>query len=216
MTEPLFEDRRAGGIALAELLTGYAGRDDVMVLALPRGGVPVAREVARALGAPLDVLVVRKLGAPGREELAMGAIATGGARVLNEAVIRALGVDAEQLRAETEHQQMELGRRERAYRGDRPWPELAGRTLIVVDDGFATGATMKAAVRALRLFEPREILVAVPVAPDNAEKEMSRLADRFIAVATPADFVAVGRWYRDFEQTTDDEVRQLLAQAAED
>lgn len=212
MTEPLFDDRRAAGRALAGLLTEYAGRDDLMVLALPRGGVPVAREVARALGAPLDVLVVRKLGAPGREELAMGAIAAGGARVLNEAVIRALGVDEQQLRSETERQREELERRERTYRGDRPWPELAGRTLIVVDDGFATGATMKAAVRALRLFEPREILVAVPVAPDTAEAEMSRLADRFVAVATPADFVAVGRWYRDFEQTTDDEVRQLLAQ----
>jgi predicted phosphoribosyltransferase len=208
----MFEDRKAAGRALAPLLAEYGGRDDLLVLALPRGGVPVAREVARALGAPLDVLVVRKLGAPDREEVAVGAIAAGGIRVLNEPVIRALGVGEEQLRAETERQQTELARRERAFRGDRPWPELAGRTLIVVDDGFATGATMKAAVRALRLFEPRAILVAVPVAPDNAEAEMSRLADRFLAVATPADFVAVGRWYRDFEQVTDDQVRELLAE----
>ena len=207
----VFRDRDDAGQALAGQLEPWADHEDLLVLALPRGGVPVAAAVAKALGAELDVLVVRKLGTPGHEELAMGAIASGGARVLNASVIDQLDIHDDQIEAEARRQQVELERRARTYRGDRPPPRVAGRTVVVVDDGFATGATMKAAVRALRLSDPRDIVVAVPVAPAGADEEMLGLADAFVAVQLPRDFHAVGLWYRDFAQTTDAEVRSALA-----
>ena len=203
-------DRVDAGRRLATRLGEYAGRDDVIVLGLPRGGVPVAAEVARALGAPLDVMVVRKLGTPGHPELAMGAIASGGARVINQQVVEQAGVSDAQLQAEVLRQQEELARRERAYRGKRPFPEIAGRTVIAVDDGFATGATMRAAVQALRQYAPRKIVVAVPVAPPHLEAAALRDADHVVVLLQPTPFLAVGHWYRDFEQTTDEEVVSLL------
>lgn len=207
----VFQDRADAGRALAVQLEAWADREDTLVLALPRGGVPVAAEVAEVLGAELDVLVVRKLGTPGQEELAMGAIAGGGARVLNDRVIGQLGIHEEQIEAEVRRQQGELERRQHAYRGDRSRPRIEGRTIVVVDDGFATGATMKAAVRALRLSGPHEIVVAVPVAPAGADAEMLDLADAFVAARMPRNLHAVGLWYRDFTQTTDREVRSALA-----
>lgn len=208
-----FADRADAGRRLAELLDEYAGREDVIVLGLPRGGVPVAHEVAAVLGAPLDVMVVRKLGTPGHEELAMGAIASGGAYVTNPRVIDEVGVTESQLAAEIERQKVELARRERAYRGDRPFPDVAGRTVIVVDDGLATGATMRAAVQALRQYDPQEIVVAVPVAPPHVQDLTLRDADRFVALMQPTPFYAVGQWYRDFEQISDEEVATLMQRA---
>lgn len=208
-----FRDRADAGRALAEQLSEYAGRPDVVVLGLPRGGVPVAYEVSGALGSPMDILIVRKLGTPGHAELAMGAIASGGMRVINDEVIAQAGVTDEQLRAEVERQQQELERRERAYRGDRPFPDLNGKVVLVVDDGLATGATMRAAVRALRAGDPQEIVVAVPVAPPHVQDSTLRDADRFIALMQPSPFYAVGLWYRDFEQTQDEEVAELLRKA---
>jgi predicted phosphoribosyltransferase len=206
----LFRDRYDAGRRLAALLSAYAAREDVIVLALPRGGVPVAYEVARALGAPLDVFLVRKLGVPDHEELAMGAIASGGVRVLNEVVIATEGVTQAQLEAETARQWQELWRRERLYRGDRPPQDVDGRSVIVVDDGIATGSTMRAAVLALRALGPARIVVAVPVASERTCEELGAVADVVVCALTPEQFYAVGRWYVDFAQTTDAELRWLL------
>jgi predicted phosphoribosyltransferase len=208
-----FRNRSDAGRRLAGKLGHFAGRPDVIVLALPRGGVPVAYEVARALGAPLDVFLVRKLGVPGHEEVAMGAIATGGVGVLNEQAVRELGIPGYAIDAVVAEEQQELARRERLYRGERPPPQVRGRTVILVDDGLATGSTMQAAVRALRRLEPERIVVAVPVAsPDTCEQLRSE-ADEVICATTPEPFHAVGLWYEDFSQTGDEEVRDLLARA---
>jgi predicted phosphoribosyltransferase len=212
---PMFRDRREAGQLLATALSRYAGRPDVVVLALPRGGVPVAYEVAQALGAPLDVFVVRKLGVPGHEELAMGAVATPGVRVLNEEVVRGLGIPARMIEAVAAREQAELARRERLYRGDRPPVDVHGRTVILVDDGLATGTSIHAAIQALRQRQPARIVVAVPIAaPDRCEALKDQVDDVVCAV-TPEPFHAVGLWYDDFSQTTDDEVRELLARSAE-
>jgi len=208
-----FRDRRLAGEALAAHLTDYRSRADLRVLALPRGGVPVGYEVAVALEAPLDVFVVRKLGVPGHEELAFGAVATGGERVLSDDVIRALGITTEIVERVTATERRELERRERAYRGDSHAVDVHGSTVILVDDGLATGATMRVAVRALRANRPARIVVAVPVASMQAFQELSREADDVIAVSTPDPFVAVGAWYQDFTETTDDNVRALMARA---
>ena len=205
-----FRDRAEAGRELAGRLAHHAGRPGVIVLGLPRGGVPVAYEVARALGAPLDVFVVRKLGVPGREELAMGAIATGGVRVLNPEVIDALGIPGSAIEAAAEREQEELDRRERLYRGDRPPPDRRGRTVILVDDGLATGSTMRAAVAAVRRQDPARVVVAVPVAAPDTCAEFRHVADEIVCAHTPEPFCAVGYWYEDFSQTTDDEVRRFL------
>ena len=205
-----FRDRAEAGTLLAAQLGEYAGRADVLVLALPRGGVPVAAEVAHALGAPLDVYVVRKLGVPGQEELAMGAIATGGVRVLNDEVVRVLRVSEEVIDAVAAEEGQELERREREYRGDRPPPDVRGRIVILVDDGLATGSTMRAAVAALRRQGPARIVMAVPVGAPETCGEMQEEADEAVCARTPEPFYAVGLWYEDFSQTTDDEVRDLL------
>lgn len=207
----LFADRREAGRLLAARLSAYAAREDVVVLALPRGGVPVGHEVAAALGAPLDVFLVRKLGAPGQPELAMGAIAGGGLRVMNEAVVRSLGVTPAEVEAVARQEERELQRRERDYRGRNQAPALASRTVILVDDGLATGASMRAAVRALRGAALRRLVVAVPVAPPDTCADLGTEADEVVCVATPEPFFAVGRWYQDFRPTTDEEVRALLA-----
>src|SRR5882757_239081 len=208
----LFRDRREAGRVLAEKLAAYANRPDVLVLALPRGGVPVAYEVARALGAPLDVFVVRKLGVPGYEELAMGAVATGGVRVLNDQLVERLGIPEPMIDAVAARERQELARSERLYRGNRPPPDVRGRTVILVDDGLATGATMYAAIEALRQQNPARIVVAVPTASPETCEEMKTKADGVICAITPEPFHAVGRRYRDFSQTTDEEVGVLLAQ----
>ncbi len=207
----LFRDRREAGRELARLLSAYAGRDDVVVLALPRGGVPVASEIARALDAPLDVFLVRKLGVPGHEELAMGAIASGGARVLDSEVVRAYRVPEQEIGRVTANERRELDRRERAYRGGRPPLALRGRTAILVDDGLATGSSMRAALAALDPLEPARTVVAVPVAPRSTVLDLKSLADEIVCVATPEPFIAVGMFYEDFEQIDDEEVRALLA-----
>jgi putative phosphoribosyl transferase len=207
----LFRDRREAGRELARLLSGYAGRDDIVVLALPRGGVPVAFEIARALDAPLDVFLVRKLGVPGHEELAMGAIASGGAQVLDSEVVRAYRISEQEVNRVTAIERRELDRRERVYRGGRPPLALRGRTAILVDDGLATGSSMRAALAALRPLEPARTVVAVPVAPRSTVFDLKNLADEIVFVATPEPFIAVGMFYEDFEQIDDDEVRALLA-----
>jgi putative phosphoribosyl transferase len=209
----LFLDRREAGRRLAEHLRAYANRDDVAVLALPRGGVPVGYEVARALGAPLDVFLVRKLGVPGHEELAMGAIASGGIQVLNRNVIEMLRIPGRVIDRVRQQEAAELERRERAYRGDRPPRPVAGRTIILVDDGLATGSTMEAAVLALRRRNPAKIVVAVPTAPPETCDALKASADEVVCATTPEPFYAVGKWYTDFTQTTDEEVRELLEQA---
>jgi putative phosphoribosyl transferase len=208
-----FRDRRDAGQQLAARLSAYANDPDVLVLALPRGGVPVAYEVARALDAPLDLFLVRKLGLPGHEELAMGAIATGGVRVLNQRVLREAGIRPSTVEAVAADEGRELARREREYRGDRPPPEVRGRTAILVDDGLATGASMHAAVAALRLQAPRRIVVAVPIAAPETCAAFRGEVDDVVCAATPEQFFAVGLGYEDFSQTTDDEVRDLLSQA---
>ena len=213
MEPRFFRDRRAAGRLLAQRLMHYASRPDVLVLALPRGGVPVAYEVARALHAPLDVFVVRKLGLPGHEELAMGAVATGGVRVLNEALVKALNIAEPLIDAVAKKEQQELARRERLYRGDRQSPPIRGRTVIVVDDGLATGASMLAAIQALRQQQPARIVVAVPVAAPDTCEQLRLLADEVVCAATPQPFHAVGLWYEDFSQTGDEEVNQLLQNA---
>ncbi len=208
-----FRDRTEAGRVLASALARYANRSDVLVLALPRGGMPVAYEVAQALHAPLDVFMVRKLGVPGHEEYAMGAIASGGVRVLNEDVVRSLDISERAIAAVADAEQLELERRERLYHGDRPRPDVHGRTVILVDDGLATGSTMLAAVRALRIQQPARIVVAVPTGSPDTCEQMRNVADDVVCATTPQPFRAVGLWYRDFSQTTDDEVRELLARA---
>jgi erythromycin esterase-like protein/adenine/guanine phosphoribosyltransferase-like PRPP-binding protein len=214
MADRLFRDRRDAGRALAGLLEHYRGRPDVVVLALPRGGVPVAYEVATALGAPLDVFLVRKLGVPGYEEMAMGAIASGGVVVLNEDVVRGIGIPPELIQQAAEKEGRELLRREQAYREGRPPPDVAGKTVIVVDDGLATGASMRAAIQALRRLRPERIVVAVPAAPESTRQELEALADEVVCATTPSPFFAVGQSYWDFTQVTDEEVRDLLRAAS--
>lgn len=209
-----FRNRIEAGQLLAGKLTQYAGRADVLVLALPRGGVPVGLEVAGALHAPLDVFCVRKLGVPGQEELALGAIASGGVRVLNSEIVEGLQIPGDLIDAIAAREWRELERRERAYRGDRPAPEVQGRTIILVDDGIATGSTMRAAIKALRQLEAARIVVATPTAALSTAREMRPNVEEFVAVMTPADFAAVGQWYQDFGQTTDTEVRELLERAS--
>ena len=206
-----FRNRTDAGRQLAEKLAAYANRPGVLVLALPRGGVPVGFEVAQELGAPLDVFLVRKLGVPGYEELAMGAVATGGVRVLNDEIVRGLGISEHEIDAAAARELQELARRQRLYRGDRPPPDIAGRTVIVVDDGLATGATMRAAIQALRQQQPARIVVAVPTASPDTCEALKAEADDVVCAMTPEPFLAVGHWYEDFTQTTDDEVRELLA-----
>jgi predicted phosphoribosyltransferase len=205
-----FRDRVEAGELLAGRLTDYRDRHDVVVLALPRGGVPVAREVAHALGVPFDVYVVRKLGVPGHEELAMGAIATGGVRQVNRDVVDALGIPGHVIDAVAEREQRELDRREHAYRGNRAPVLLTGRTVILVDDGLATGSTMRAAVMAARQQQPARVIVAVPVGAASTCADLAGEADGVVCLRTPEPFVAVGLWYRDFTPTTDHEVRTLL------
>ena len=205
-----FRDRVEAGEALAGHLSDYRNRDDVVVLALPRGGAPVAREVARALGVPFDVYVVRKLGVPGHEELAMGAIATGGVRQVNRDVVDALGIPANVIDAVAAREQIELERREQTYRGQRPPLSLKNKTVILVDDGLATGSTMRAAVMAVRQQQPARVIVAVPVGAVSTCADLATEADDVVCVRTPEPFVAVGLWYRDFTPTTDHEVRALL------
>jgi predicted phosphoribosyltransferase len=212
----IFLDRREAGRFLAGKLTQYANRPGVLVLGLPRGGVPVAYEVARALRAPLDVFIVRKLGVPGHEELAMGAIASGGVLVLNEEVVHALRIPSRIIDSVEREERQELTRRELLYRGDRAAPQVRGRTIILIDDGLATGSTMRAAVAALRQHEPKRIVVAVPVGAPETCAEFQQEADEAICALTPEPFYAVGTWYRDFSQTSDDEVRELLELAAVD
>jgi predicted phosphoribosyltransferase len=209
----IFQDRKDGGRQLAARLTNYADRPDVLVLALPRGGVPVAFEVAKHLAAPLDIFLVRKLGVPGQEELAMGAIASGGVRVINEEVVRYLDIPAEVIDAVAANEQRELERRERAYRDDRPPPEVKGRVVILIDDGLATGSTMRAAAAALRRQNPARIVVAVPVSAPETCEEFRGEVDEIVCAVTPAPFLGVGLWYKDFSQTTDEEVRELLQRA---
>jgi predicted phosphoribosyltransferase len=205
-----FQDRRDAGRQLAGLLTQYKGESDLLVLALPRGGVPVAYEVAQALSAPLDVFLVRKLGVPGHEELAMGAIASGGVRVINEDVVSSLWLEEQTVDAVAAREMQTLEQREKSYRGERPRINVRGRMVILVDDGLATGASMRAAISALRKQEPRRLIVAVPVAPPEACHALEPEVDEIVCVMMPRLFLGVGRWYEDFSQTTDDEVRELL------
>ena len=206
-----FADRTQAGVELAVTLASYKNRTDVVVLALPRGGVPVAFEVARALRVPLDVFVVRKLGLPGHPELAIGAIASGGVRVLNDDVVRWLGIGPATLDEVARREQVELERRERLFRGDRPLLDVRGKTVLLVDDGLATGSTMTAAVQALRAEGPETIVVAVPVGSPTACAELAAVADGVVCARSPKGFSAVGQWYADFTQTSDAEVRRLLA-----
>ena len=207
-----FPNRREAGRALAAELARYAHRDDIVVLALPRGGVPVGFEIARALHAPLDVFLVRKLGAPQYEELAMGAIASGGVRVLNESVVNQLGITEDQIEEVAESELRELQRREQAFRQGQP-VVVSGRICILVDDGLATGSTMRAAVMALRQLTPKRIIIAVPVAAADTCAEFEPLVDEAVCLYTPDPFIAVGRWYDDFSQLTDEEVRDYLERA---
>jgi predicted phosphoribosyltransferase len=209
-----FFDRTEAGQFLAETLSTYANRDDVVVLALPRGGVPVAAKVAKNLNAPLDVFVVRKLGLPGHPELAMGAIASGGVRVFNGEVVNALRISDEVIDAVSAEELIELQRREKAYRAGLPPLDVEGKTVIVVDDGVATGSTMLAAVSALRQLNAARIVVAAPVIASSTYSDMQRAADEVAAVMMPEHFYAVGQWYEDFFQTSDQEVRDLLAEAS--
>jgi putative phosphoribosyl transferase len=209
----VFQDRAEAGRVLADRLSGYARSPDVVVLALPRGGVPVGFQVARSLQAPLDVLSVRKLGVPGHEELAMGAIASDGTRVVNRRVVGELGIAEDKLQAVAAAEHQELERRERTYRGQRPRPEITGKVVIVVDDGLATGATMWAAVTAIRRQQPARVVVAVPVAAASTCQQLQQVAEEVICASTPAPFVAVGQAYHDFGQMTDEEVCTLLVTA---
>jgi predicted phosphoribosyltransferase len=207
---PAFRDRVDAGRQLAARLSSYVGRANLLVLALPRGGVPVGYEVARALNAPLDVMIVRKLGVPGQPELAMGAIASGGVRVVNEAVVRTLGIPEEVLDRVAAEEKRELQRRERLYRGDRPLPRIEGRTVLLVDDGIATGATMRAAIRALRAQRPARIVVAVPTAAASTCAELRGEVDELVCLTSPEPFVAIGLHYAGFPQLSDDTVRENL------
>lgn len=206
----MFRDRKEAGHLLARKLAKYATRKDVLILALPRGGVPVGFEVATALNVPLEILVVRKLGVPGQEELAMGAIATGGIRVLNQEVISQCGISDHEIKAVSAREQSELRRRERAYRGDAAPPKISGHTIILIDDGIATGSTMRAAIAALRQQCPSKLIIAVPTAPLSSCEELRTIADEVVAVMVPEHFYAVGLWYATFSQTSDEEVRQLF------
>ncbi|MGV0791012.1 phosphoribosyltransferase [Mycolicibacterium sp. XJ1819] len=210
-TRRVFRDRREAGEVLARHLTDYRGGDDVLVLGLARGGVPVGWHVARALGAPLDVFLVRKLGVPQWQELAMGALASGGGVVINDSLVRSLGISEEQLQAAIERESVELRRREQAYRGDRAPVDVAGKTVILVDDGIATGASMLAAVRAVRSKDPARVVVAVPVGPPSACRDLAAEADDVVCAIMPPGFEAVGQVFDDFHQVDDDEVRELLA-----
>jgi predicted phosphoribosyltransferase len=210
-----FANRREAGLELARQLEHFAGRTDIVVLALPRGGVPVAYEVARALGAPLDVFLVRKLGLPGHRELAMGAIASGGVRVLNNDVVAWYRIPDVIIDEAAREEQAELERRERLYREGQPPVELAGRVVLLIDDGLATGSTMKAAVQAVRARAPSRIVVAVPVGAPDTCQEFQTIADEVVCARIPQRFNAVGQWYRDFSQTSDQEVRQLLHERPE-
>jgi predicted phosphoribosyltransferase len=214
MMPALFTDRTDAGRQLAAKLAHLAGRSDVLVLGLPRGGVPVAYEVALALGAPLDVFVVRKLGVPGQEELAMGAVASGGVRVVNQEIVRAAGVTRHAFDLVTEAERHEIDRQEREFRDGRPFPGLRGSTVVLVDDGVATGSTMLAGVRALRELHPASIIAAAPVMAREAHRTLSQEADACECVLVPEPFRAVGQYYDDFEQTSDDRVRRLLRVAA--
>ncbi|HEY1634147.1 MAG TPA: phosphoribosyltransferase family protein [Acidimicrobiales bacterium] len=214
MRATAFQDRFDAGTTLATHLAAYAGRNDVVVLALPRGGVPVGFEVAKALQAPLDVFLVRKLGVPGREELAMGAIASGGVQVVNDDVVEALDVPPERLAAVAAAEEQELERRLRAYRSDMPPPDVKGKIAILVDDGLATGSSMRAAVQALRRLDPARVVVAVPTAAAETCERLAVEADEVVCASTPRPFHAVGLSYRDFAQTTDAEVSDLLRRAA--
>jgi predicted phosphoribosyltransferase len=213
MKPPYFRDRIEAGRLLAEKLRVYASYPNVIVLALPRGGVPVGYEVAHALGAPLDIFLVRKLGVPGYQELAMGAVASGGVRVLNDDVVNGLRIPGYVIDAVAAWEQQEMARRERVYRDDRLEPNVKGRTVILVDDGLATGSTMQAAIQALRHHEPARIVMAVPAAPPDTCQEMRAQADDVVCAITPEPFYSVGLWYKDFSQTTDEEVRELLARS---
>ena len=210
---PRFSDRREAGERLADQLRRYANRPDVIVLALPRGGVPVGFEVADALRVPLDVFVVRKLGVPGQEELAMGALASGGVRVLDDELTRMAGVSAEDIDRMTATASDELSRQERRYRGERPFPEIRAKTVLLIDDGLATGSTMRAAVHALRAQHPTAIVVGVPVGARETCAALRAIADDVVCIETPEPFRAVGLWYEDFSPTTDDEVHALLDRA---
>lgn len=209
-----FANRRDAGVELATKLSRYAGRNDVVVLALPRGGVPVAFEVAEALDAEFDIFLVRKLGMPGHREYAMGAIASGGVRVLSQDVIRAYGIPTHVIDAIAREEQAELERRERAYREGAALANLRDRIVILVDDGLATGSTMRAAVQAVRQHEPSRVIVAVPVGAPSTCEEFADIADEAVCARTPEPFSAVGQWYLDFSETTDDEVRTLLREHA--
>ncbi|MBI4787184.1 MAG: phosphoribosyltransferase [Chloroflexi bacterium] len=209
-----FKNRVDAGNILASRLTAYANRSDVLVLGLPRGGVPVAFQVAEALNAPLDVFLVRKLGVPGHEELAMGAIASGGTRVLNQDVVTALNIAPDVIDRVAADEQRELERREREYRDELPPPEVRGKTVILIDDGLATGSTMRAAARALRQRAPARLVIAVPTAPPDTCEQFKNEADEVICAITPDPFYGVGLWYDDFAQTTDAQVRELLRRAA--
>ncbi|UKO96115.1 phosphoribosyltransferase [Nostoc sp. UHCC 0870] len=209
----LFKDRTAAGQVLASKLADYANCPDVLVLALPRGGVPVAFEIAQALNAPLDVLVVRKLGVPNNPELAMGAIASGGVRIINQQIVNEINISEEVIARVAAQEQRELERRESMYRGDEPFPELTGRKVILVDDGLATGATMWAAVIAVRQKNPQEIVIAVPVAAPETYQQLQPKVEKMFCIATPSQFYSVGMWYEDFPQTTDAEVHELLKKA---
>ena len=214
MANQRFRDRGDAGRRLAGALGEYARVPGVLVLALPRGGVAVAAEVARGLGAPLDVILVRKLGVPGHEELAMGAIASGGVRILSQEIIESLGIPDRDIAAVAAAEEDELDRREHAYRGIRTPPEVADRTVILVDDGLATGSTMRAAAAAIRGQRPRRLVVAVPVAPASTVAVLRQEVDEVVCLRTPEAFRSVGEWYDDFEQTTDEEVRHLLGTEA--
>ncbi len=207
-----FQNRTEAGRLLASRLTDYANHPDILVLGLPRGGVPVAFEVAKALNLPLDICIVRKLGVPGHKELAMGAIASGGVRVLNYDVVSWLGISGKTIDEVAARELRELQRRDRAYRGDRPPLDVRDRTVILVDDGIATGSTMRAAITVLKSQQPQQIIVAVPVAPLETCHEMQAEVDKLVCLMTPEPFYAIGLWYEDFAQTTDEEVRNLLAE----
>lgn len=210
MIRAIFRDRKQAGERLAKKLMRYADRDDVLVLALPRGGVPVGFEIAHALRVPLDVFVVRKIGTPGQEELAMGAIAPGGVREINQDIVEALMISDETIELLARQEQAELERREKAYRGDRPGPEVRDRIIILVDDGLATGASMRAAIHALKKMMPAKIIVAVPVGAVDTCEELGKRVDQIICLDRPEPFYGVGGWYADFSQTSDREVRELL------
>ena len=210
----IFRDRTEAGQVLASKLTKYLNQVDTVILALPRGGVPVAYEIGKELGLPVDIFVVRKLGVPGHEELAMGAIASGGVRHINRDVVDQLRIDSETIDVASRREQKEIERRERLYRGQRPPVDVRNKTVILVDDGLATGSTMRAAIAALRQHRPARIVVAVPTAAPQTCSEIADEVDEIICAATPETFYAVGQWYQEFSQTTDDEVRELLARAS--